>query len=119
MKIGTMLTSSALAFAASISASWAGTCSTDIDVMVARINAALEARAGAGPGGKEQAVVGGRHIQPTPRSLAAAEEKLGDVSTETIEKIKEAVARARAADKAGDDTGCKEALLEAERAINP
>jgi hypothetical protein len=87
--------------------------------MVARINAALEARAGAGPGAKEQAVVGGRHIQPTPRSLEAAEEKLGEMSVETIEKIKDAVARARAADSAGNDTACRQALLEAERAINP
>jgi hypothetical protein len=119
MKIGRMLASSAVAFAASISAGLAGTCSTDIDVMVARINAALEARAGAGPGAKEQAVVGGRHIQPTPRSLATAEEKLGEMSAEAIEQIKQAIARARAADRAGDDTACKQALLEAERAINP
>ena len=119
MKIATMLASGAVAFAASISASWAGTCATDIDVMVARINAALEARAGAGPGAKEQAVVGGRHIQPTPRSLAAAEEKLGELSMESIEQIKQAITRARAADSAGDDTACKRALLEAERAINP
>lgn len=119
MKIARMLTSSAVAFAASVSASLAGTCSTDIDVMMARINAALEARAGAGPGAKEQATVGGRHIQPTPRSLAAAEEKVGDVSMETFEQIKQAITRARAADSAGDDAGCKQALLEAERALNP
>jgi hypothetical protein len=38
---------------------------------------------------------------------------------ETVEKIKDAVARAHAADSAGNDTACRQALLEAERAINP
>ena len=119
MKIGKMLASSAVAFAASISASLAGPCSAEIDAMVARINAALEARAGAGSTAKEQGVVAGRHVQPTPRSLAAAEEKLGEMSMETIELVKQAMMRARAADSAGDNVACKQALEEAQRAIGP
>lgn len=119
MKIGRMLASSAVAFAASISASLAGPCSAEIDAVVARINAALEARAGAGSTAKEQGVVAGRHVQPTPRSLAAAEEKLGEMSMETIELVKQAMMRARAADSAGDNVACKQALEEAQRAIGP
>ena len=78
MKIARVLALSAVAFIASISASWAGPCSGEIDAMVARINAALASRAGAGQTAKEQAVATGRHVQPTPRSMAAAEEKLGE-----------------------------------------
>jgi hypothetical protein len=96
MKIARVLALSAVAFIASISASWAGPCSGEIDAMVARINAALASRAGAGSTAKEQAVVAGRHVQPTPRSLAAGEEKLGEISQETIELVKQAMARARA-----------------------
>jgi hypothetical protein len=87
--------------------------------MVARINAALASRAGAGSTAKEQAVVAGRHVQPTPRSLAAGEEKLGEISQETIELVKQAMARARAADSAGDNAACKQALAEVQRAIGP
>ena len=119
MKIARVLALSAVAFIASISASWAGPCSGEIDAMVARINAALASRAGAGQTAKEQAVATGRHVQPTPRSMAAAEEKLGEVSLETIELVKQAMARARAADSAGDNAACKQALAEVQRAIGP
>ena len=51
--------------------------------------------------------------------MAAAEEKLGEVSLETIELVKQAMARARAADSAGDNAACKQALAEVQRAIGP
>jgi hypothetical protein len=119
MKIAKELALSAAALVASISASLAGPCSAEIDATMARINAAVEAKVAAGPTGKEQGVVGGRHVQPTPRSLAAAEEKLGEISLETVELIKQAMARARAADSAGDDVACKRALAEVRRALGP
>jgi mRNA-degrading endonuclease toxin of MazEF toxin-antitoxin module len=119
MKIGGKLALSAVGLAASMSASLAGPCSAEIDAIMARINAALEARAGAGAGGKEHSTVGGRHIQPTPRSMAAAEEKLGDVSADTIEQVNQAMMRARAADRAGDDVACQQELEVARRAIGP
>ena len=56
--------------------------------MVGRINAALEARAAGGATAKEQGVMAGRHVQPTPRSMAAAEEKLGEMSLQTVELVK-------------------------------
>jgi len=119
MKIGRKLALSAAGLAASISASLAGSCSAEIDAIMARINAAVEARAGAGAGAKEQSTVGGRHIQPTPRSLAAAEEKLGEMSADTIELINQAMERARAADRAGDSVACQQEIEVARRAIGP
>ena len=119
MKIGRKLALSAAGLAASISASLAGSCSAEIDAIMARINAAVEARAGAGAGAKEQSTVGGRHIQPTPRSIAAAEEKLGEISADTIEQVNQAMMRARAADRAGDNAACQQELEVARRAIGP
>jgi hypothetical protein len=87
--------------------------------MVARINAFLEAKAAAGPSTQEQAVAGGRHIQPTPRSVTAAEEQLGTIPPETVELVRQALARARAADSVGDNVACKEALTDIQRAIGP
>jgi mRNA-degrading endonuclease toxin of MazEF toxin-antitoxin module len=119
MKIGGKLALSAVGLAASISASLAGPCSPEIDAIMARINAALEARAGAGAGAKEHSTVGGRHIQPTPRSMATAEEKLGEMSADTIEQVNQAMMRARAADRAGDNVACQQELEVARRAIGP
>jgi len=47
--------------------------------MQSRIDAKLEAKAAAEPTARE-GVSAGMSDQPTPRSIAAAEEKLGDVS---------------------------------------
>ena len=69
--------------------------------MMARINAVVHHPA-AGSTAKEQAVAAGRHVQPTPRSMAATEEKLGEISPETIELVEQAMGGARAADSVGD-----------------
>ena len=102
----------------SISASYAGPCSGDIEKMEARINAALEAKAAAGPPAKE-GTFAGMSEQPTPRSMAAAEEKLGELSPQTINAVRQAMAKARAADRAGDSSVCASALAEVQRAIVP
>jgi hypothetical protein len=117
MKIATMLALSAVTFAASISATLAGPCSADIDAMMFRIDAVLNARAATGPGAQEQSTVGGRHIQPTPNSMAAAEAKVGEISPDAIKQGRDAMERARAADAAGDNVACKEALAEAQRTL--
>jgi hypothetical protein len=106
----------AAALAASISTSYAGPCSPAIDRMQARIDASLEARASAGPGARESpGALMGR--QPTPDSIAAAEEKLGEVPPQTAEAVAQAMARARAADSAGDTSTCEQALADVQRAI--
>ena len=119
MKIATILALSAVAFAASVSASLAGPCTAEINAMMARIDAALNARAAAGPKAQEQATKAGRHVQPTPRSIAAGEEKLGEISPETVAQSRNAMVRARAADEAGNNVACKEALAEVQRLIGP
>ena len=113
-----LITWSALALVVSISTSYAGPCSNDIGRMQNRIDAALEAKAAAGPTARE-GVGAGMSDQPTPRSIAAAEEKLGDVSPKTVEAVRQAMLRARAADSAGDRSACEQALADAQRALGP
>jgi hypothetical protein len=55
--------------------------------------------------------------QPTPRSLGAVAERMGEISHETVQAIQQAMARARAADSAGDQTACDEALAEVEHIL--
>ncbi|MFY9838422.1 MAG: hypothetical protein WAK55_18515 [Xanthobacteraceae bacterium] len=105
---------SSAALVASVAASHAGPCSADIDAMQHRIDAALEAKAAAGPAGKEGAAAGMSH-QPTPQSMAAAEEKLGDIPAATVAAMRQAMDRARAADNAGDKSACEAAFDEVKR----
>jgi hypothetical protein len=102
----------------SISASYAGPCSGDIDKMQARIDAALEAKAAAGPTAKEGSFAG-MSEQPTPRSMAAAEEKLNELSPQTVDAVRQAMTKARAADSAGDSSACASALAEVQKAVSP
>ena len=106
-----------LGIGVSVSA-YAGPCSGDIEKMQARIDAALEAKAAAGPAARE-GTFAGMSKQPTPRSMAAAEEKLGELSQQTINAVGQAMAKARAADSAGDSSACARALAEAQQAIGP
>ena len=113
-----LLVFGAIALAASISASDAGPCSDEIGNMMARINAKLEAKAAAGPTARE-GVGAGMSDQPTPRSMAKVEERLGEVSPQTVDAVAQAMARARAADAAGDKNACEQALADAQRALGP
>lgn len=98
--------------------SLAGPCATAIDAMQAQVDAALEARAAAGPTARESegALM---HRQPTPGSIAAAEARLGDISPQAMEAIAASMARARRADAAGDAKACERALAEVKAAITP
>jgi hypothetical protein len=109
---------SAAAFVASLSPGLAGPCSDAIDSMQARIDAKLEAKAAAGPTAKE-GIAAGMSDQPTPRSIAAAEEKLGEISPQTVDAVRQGMAGARAADSAGDKSACEKALADVQRAIGP
>ncbi|SRR5579883_2268410 len=113
-----MLSLSAAALAASIATGNAGPCSSAIDRMQARVDATFEARAAAGPMAKES-VAAMMHRQPTPQTIAAAEEKIGDLSAQRAAVIAQAMERARAADRSGDKSACEHALAEAEAAIAP
>jgi hypothetical protein len=118
MTASRLLVFGAITFAASISASYAGPCADEISKMQARIDAKLEAKAATGPSAREGAGAGMSH-QPTPRSMAAAEERLGELSPQTVEVVRQAMLRARAADSAGDKNACAQALADAQRAIGP
>lgn len=102
----------------SASAGYAGPCSGDIEKMQGRIDAALQAKAAAGPTAKE-GTFAGMSEQPTPRSMASAEVKLGELSQQTVNAVRQAMAKARAADGVGDSSACASALAEVQRAISP
>ena len=105
-----------VALAASISGSYAGPCSQEIDRLRSEIDAKLGALAAAGPSTRESTTAT-MHRQPTPRSIAGAENKLGDLSQQKIEAVNAAMVRARAADGAGDQKTCEQALADAKREL--
>jgi hypothetical protein len=108
----------AAVFAASISVSYAGPCSANIDAMQGRIDAKLEATAAAGPAAKEGAMAGMSN-QPTPHSLAAAEVRLGEIKRVTVRSIRRAMSRARAADAAGKGRRGERELAVVQRLLGP
>ena len=83
-------------------------CTHEIDRMQARVDAMIAAMAAAGPAGRESGAAT-RHRQPTPDSIAAAEEKLGEGAR--AERALAALAQARAADRAGDQSACERVPL--------
>jgi hypothetical protein len=106
----------AAVLAGSIILACAGVCSDAVESMQARVDARLDAIAGAGRAAPESAGAL-MHRQPTPNSVAAAEEKLGELSPEKIGTLRAAMARARDADAAGDKAACERALAEAQALI--
>jgi hypothetical protein len=99
----------------STSAGNAGPCAREIDRTWIEVGAKLQARVGAGRS-NVQGTVGLLHHQPTPSSIAAAEEKIGDRWV-ALETAVIALARAREADHANDAGTCREALMAAQRAF--
>jgi hypothetical protein len=118
MTIRRLLVLSAAALAASTIAGHAGPCSHEIDRVQAQVDARLEAKAGAGPIASESPGALA-HRQPTPDSIAAAESRLGELPPQKAEAIAAAMARARDADRAGDQSACEQALADVQRAIGP
>src|SRR5271155_4968510 len=58
------------------------------------------------------------HRQPTPRSVASAEEKAGDLTPDQTQALMDAMELARKADDGGDQAGCEKALGEAQHILN-
>jgi hypothetical protein len=95
---------------------FAGPCARQIDEAQSQLDAKLGAAAGGGPAAIE--TTGAKlHHQPTPATVGAAEEKLGDISAESRHAAEIAMARARKADEAGEKARCERDLAEARRAI--
>ena len=103
-----------LLLAAGETSSHAASCSNEIDVMQARIDARVEAIAAAGPF-VPAGVSAGLGVQPTPFGIATVEEKMGEVSGNKVDAVRAAMARARAASVAGNHKACEKALAEVRR----
>ena len=73
--------------------------------MQAAGNAKLAAAVSAGPSA------------PRPRSIATAESELGGFSLEQGKAFAAAMARAREADNASDESACKQAVADVERIL--
>jgi hypothetical protein len=78
------------------------------------IDAKLEAQAAAGRSARESTAAT-LHRQPTPGSIAAAEVNLGGISPEKVQAVEALMARAREADRAGDQSACEQELAEVQR----
>jgi hypothetical protein len=106
----------AVVLVTSITASFAGPCSPQIDQVQAKIDAKLETIAAAGRSARES-IAATMHRQPTPESIAAAEANLGDISPERVQAAETFMTRARDADGAGDQSACERELAEAQRVL--
>ena len=118
MSIQRLVVACAAAFAALMSASYAGPCLHEIGTMQARIDAKLEAIAAAGPPATADAMEGPNSPQPTPRSIAGVLERMGEIRPETVRAIRQGMARARAADTNSDKAACDQALAEVQRNLS-
>jgi hypothetical protein len=92
----------------------AGPCAADIDRVQAQADARIDATAGRGRTGTESTAATD-HREPTPESIARAEQRL-DGSTAGQTALA-ALAQARQADAAGDASACERALDAARNAL--
>ena len=97
-----------------VAAARAGPCTKEIEAVQIQVDAVLEATASAGPTLPESQSAG-LHHEPTPESIARAEEEAGEGAHG--EQALVALARAREADQAGDTHLCHVALVDTRRAI--
>jgi hypothetical protein len=92
----------------------AGPCTAEIVKIQAKVDAALDRKAGAGKTGSES-VAATAHHQPTPETIAAAERALGEGAS--IRRALDALATGRVADARGDAEGCRAAIANAHKAL--
>ena len=118
MNIRRLVMACAAVFAALMSVSHAGPCSQRIARVQAQFDAKLQANAAAGPSARES-VAATMNRQPTPESIAAAEAKLGEIPQATVEAVEAGIARARDADRIGDESTCEQALTDVQRILGP
>jgi hypothetical protein len=95
---------------------YAGPCTdriyqTDLDVAKVLHSAAAQGRTA------PESAFATMHRQPTPGSVASAEQQVGALSTEEVQAITEAMDEARHADDEGDGAGCEKALSDVDRML--
>ena len=105
----------AVALVASTGLAHTGPCLDEITQVQQSIDSTLERIAATGRTARQG--TGLTHVQPTPRSIAAAEAQLGELPPEKIDAARQAMVRAHTADAAGDKTACEEALADAKRVL--
>ena len=114
-----MTTRAVLAFFAVLCAAFpapsrAGPCAEDLYKADVEIGKRLDAIAAKGRPGPESDFATTHH-QPTPSTVAGAEEKVGDISSAQVETVRRFMAEAKTADDAGDKAACETALAEARK----
>ncbi len=92
----------------------AGPCAADIDLVQAQADASIDATAGRGGMGTESTAAMD-HREPTPESIARAEQRLDGATAGQTALA--ALAQARQADAAGDVPACEKALDAARKAL--
>jgi hypothetical protein len=105
-----------MAFILGAAPTYAGPCTdriyqTDLDVAKLLGSAAKEGQSA------PQSTFATMHRQPTPGSVAGAEQQAGDLTIEENDAITEAMDAARQADGQGDRAGCEKALSEVDRIL--
>jgi hypothetical protein len=110
-----LLVLGAAAIALTTSPSRASPCAQKIDRAWLDIGTKIQARIGAGRS-VPQSTIALLHHQPTPASIAAAEEKPGE-RWMSMEAAAVALARAGEAERANDTSSCEQAIGEALRVI--
>ena len=90
----------------------AGPCAGDITKAEVEIGKRLEQLAAQGKPGSETTFATTHH-QPTPATVAGAEEKVGDISEAQVNAVRQWMAEARKDDAAGDLDNCEKALAQA------
>jgi hypothetical protein len=108
----------AVMLTAATTAVCAGPCTEAINRMQASLDAKIGAIASNSPSAAESAAAR-LHRQPTPNSMAEAASRVGQISPETVQDVRAAMARACEADRNGDRTACEQALADAQRAAGP
>ena len=106
----------ALMFVFGVGPSEAGSCARHIYRAQSEFNLRLLTAAAKGKTAA-QSKEATLHHQPTPKSLAHAEEDLGEFSHEKAHDFGEFMKLARAANTAGDRQACEKALADARNAL--
>ncbi len=116
MKVFLAIASGAAAFALWTVAADAGPCADEIYQADLAIGKRLDAAAAAGRPAPESNFAT-MHRQPTPGTLAQAEQQAGDLSATDVQTMEQDMQAARKADAANDHAGCEKALDDVRRIL--
>jgi hypothetical protein len=116
MIVGRATAMAGMAFILGAAAAHAGPCTDRIyetDFEVAKLLDAAAAQGRPAP----ESTFATMHRQPTPGSVATAEQQAGDLTADELQAITEAMDVARHADDSNDGAGCEKALSEVDRML--